>query len=205
MARKVSRAIERRREKAKSKQMELDETPRVRNLALRILYSERPPVHVGGNVYKVASESEVGRKYNVTLGRRVTCDCRYWRNQKRVCKHIAAARLDRGGRRKVAFKDSDRQVVPNQYQNAPGYDAAKATESVAVPELLRCLTANVPYSASLGPGRPSAHVGDILFCHVMAAYYSRPSRRAVVDPEWYAYKGYLVEAVPAHSTLRKYR
>lgn len=112
---------------------------RRRSKALQIVYGDRPVVRMDpkGIVWEVPSQTD-SSKYTVNL-KRVTCECRYWRDKRRVCKHIEAARFTEAGTRVDQGEGVDLPPTSNPYKNAPYYDALKEAETSILLQLVRCL------------------------------------------------------------------
>ena len=113
--------------------METQDSKRVRNRALRILYGERPISEVAVGIFAVPSESEGAVRYTANL-HRATCECADWRKRKRECKHIAAARMWH------AHITGD--LVPSAgdgYRNPPYYERLCHVRRPCIRETLRCV------------------------------------------------------------------
>lgn len=88
-----------------------------RSHALQILYGDIPLIHRGGPIWDVPSETR-SVYYSVNVDRR-TCECPYWRQTRRLCKHIEAVRIFLGGSASLRRRDENVNVV---FANPPYYD-----------------------------------------------------------------------------------
>jgi hypothetical protein len=149
--------------------------------------------------FRVKSESEAGRSYRVTIRPRF-CECAFWRDRQRACKHIEAAKLQWA---QLTKKPPEKADSRPSYPNAPWYDAVAKVEYRAVRELLRCLGRLFPYLREDGQGRPPVCYGDLLVVGGLARYHDDSSRYAIPDPPMLVRGGYLQRPyAPKASTLR---
>lgn len=185
--------------------------------ALRMFFSDKMIVHLGGLSFKVQSETIAGLWYVVCVDPQFyDCECPRWREQqprkgrkRQLCKHLRVARMQYYVRMKKA---GQMPSVPNPYKNPPWYNAVKRIEKQCVRELLRCLAAQHRYSlgdfyTAKGKDnrhRPPACIGDVLFCVGMQAYENTASRFAISEPKWYEVGGFLQRPVPSPFTLSRY-
>jgi SWIM zinc finger len=100
-----------------------------------------------GIIWEVPSQTD-SSKYTVSL-KRLTCECKYWREHHRVCKHIEAARLTEASTRLDRGENADLEQTPNPYKNAPHYDALKEAETSILLELVRCLGLEITNSKEI--------------------------------------------------------
>jgi hypothetical protein len=102
--------------------------------ALQIVFGEEPIIHVGGPIYDVPSQTRCLR-YSVNI-ERLTCECKFWRDRRVVCKHIEAVRLYQTQHKLLPEPNPG---LPNAFKNAPWYDRLKAREFDIFSLLLRSL------------------------------------------------------------------
>jgi hypothetical protein len=109
---------------------------RRRSRALQIVYGEKPVVRLdpNGPLWEVPSETQGTVTYLVNLDR-ISCECAYYRDTRRVCKHIEAARIVESARQLEVNEHGEIRSVPNPYKNAAYYERLKRVEDALVTQI----------------------------------------------------------------------
>jgi len=187
--------------KSKSADLLTDTSSRKKNLALQIVFGERPIIGEG-DIWDVPSQSD-DDTYQVNLKKK-TCECADWRKHRRPCKHIYAAAMHKAkvSEDEIAVVES----IPNPYKNPPYYDHIMANSDRLVAELLRCLGARIPYvphNPKKKARRCLVPLGDIFVCAALGTLDNKPSRKIVRDPEYLAFRQLLRGPAPCSGLIRK--
>lgn len=156
-----------------------------RSHALQILFGDNPLIHRGGPIWDVPSETR-SVHYGVNVDR-ATCECPYWRQTRRLCKHIDAVRIFLGGSRSSRKAKVCVDVV---FANPP-YNDRLANSGFTILSLLvqsLALSVNEKFSTAEAQGvkgmrkskagQPAITWGEILIALAMATYFNRASRKA---------------------------
>lgn len=155
----------------------------------------------------VPSQSEAGKRYRVSLGEGLCCDCDDFQLRRQACKHVLAARIvcarDHGGKAPQAAADAV-PVRRTYRQNWPVYNQAQQTEKYRFRVLLFELCRGLPEPPQPGPGRRRTAVADMAFACALKVFTTLSSRRFacdLADAHRHGYLSRLMNSVSVNAYL----
>ncbi len=128
-----------------------------------------------------------------------TCTCGDFTYRRETCKHLYAARI-----RSRIDKPSNVTEMPSRTtyaQNWTAYNKSQTSEKHGFLGLLSELTRDISESDN-ATGRPSLHLGDMIFAAIFKVYSQMSARRFTVDLIDAKVKNYINDAPHYNSLLR---
>lgn len=147
---------------------------------------------------KIVLSSNGKHEYKVDL-KANTCTCGDFTYRRETCKHLYAARI-----RSRIEKSSNVTEMPKRTayaQNWTAYNKAQTSEKAVFLGLLSELTRDISEPEN-ETGRPSLHLGDMIFTAIYKVYSQMSARRFQTDLIDAAAKGYINQAPHYNSLLR---
>lgn len=128
-----------------------------------------------------------------------TCTCPDFTFNRQTCKHIYAVQIRQGLVEKTNVVDIRR---PQYGQNWTAYNKSQTSEKAFFLGLLSELTRDISESDN-ATGRPSLHLGDMIFAMIFKVYSQMSARRFTTDMIDAKVKGYINDA-PHYNSLCRY-
>src|SRR5262245_53251171 len=124
----------------------------------------RHPIPFQEGAWWVPSQSSTSKRYRVTLGDALACECDDFQLHRLACKHILAAQIvcarDHGGAAPAIAVEAV-PVRPTYKQNWPLYNEAQQTEKHRFRILLFELCRGLADPPQPGPGRRRTRMADM--------------------------------------------